>query len=157
MKFIAIFLQFLATYFLMLSFMTFGFLQNKKMAEIFVENRNFDDIKTHFRIQHFGGIELSNFASTSHFMGFLGILISLTICFLILRNVGKKWIFIMIIFLTNVFVLYQKKFVKPTELLDCNPLNIGTVPNVLITGILLFSIATILFYASKKSLKYMKK
>ena len=157
MKFIAIFLQFLATYFLMLSFMTFGFLQNKKMAEIFVENENFDDIKTHFRIEHFGGIELNNFALTSHFMGFLGILISLTICFLILRNVGKKWIFIMIIFLTNVFILYLKKFAKPTEWLDCNPLNIGIVPNVLITGILLISIATILFYASKKSLKYMKK
>ena len=137
--------------------MTFGFLQNKKMAEIFVKSENIDDIYTKFGIENFVGVELNNFALTSHFMGLFGILISIIISFSILRKLKRKWIFMIIIFLINIFILYQKKLAKPSEWLDLNPLKIGIVPNVLITAFLLMLIAILLFYASKKALqRYIK-
>ncbi|KMQ67230.1 hypothetical protein ACM44_14800 [Chryseobacterium koreense CCUG 49689] len=134
--------------------MTFGFLQNSKMAEIFVKSGNINEVETQFRIENFGGIELNNFVLTSHFMGLFGILISICICFSILRKVPKKWIFIVIIFLTNIFILYHKKFAKPSQWLDFNPLNVGIVPNIFLTGFFLIFIALILFYVSKKTLKF---
>ena len=139
----------------MLSFMTFGFFQNKKIAEIFIKYESIEEITTQFRIANLNGIDLNNFALTNHFLGLAAIIIGIILSSIILRKLKIKWTFVLLITIPSLIILYNKVLIKPANWLSEN-LIFDTSLKIIFNGLLFLLLSIILFWGSLKIGKFKK-
>ena len=155
MKFIIITIQIFATYILMLSFMTFGFFQNKKIAEIFIKYESIEEITTQFRIANLNGIDLNNFALTNHFLGLAAIIVGIILSSIILRKLKIEWTFVLLITIPSLIILYNKVLIKPANWLSEN-LIFDISLKIIFNGLLFLLLSITLFWCSLKIGKFKK-